>query len=413
MADYEQLIAQLKSITDNPTRLDGDTQKRILEATKSCSTKLRTRPPLEQISVVNQSSVQTIDPLLLQGSVTVPLECDRLPGNHENPTNDPRTLGFNEQSTETLSPSSGLYDIPHNLESLDYSSMEWSFDPQQVQDSQTSTIFNDPSSDWSTSFSAFFPYMTDFVPHQATDLMSTAYDPIPLDLTTDTFNDFVTPIPLGFRNETNIEPVNMDHRLTTNTLRNVHSASYWNDIGPNVWRLAPSPMDQSYAGSNQLNHWPTRSDIIIDSSILEEPSGRDPFSLGEGLPTPGDIQRPALQGTTTPDVSLGPSSFNTAPTLLAVTTSSSCDLPRDCQQELGRELRATKQSSLSMHSVVSKPNQKENKVSSRRKPKSPEERRKTAERRRIGACYRCSRGREKVSLTSYYQLWILPKHLAL
>ena len=418
MADYEQLIAQLKSITDNPTKLDGDTQKRILEATKSCSATLRTRPPLEQISVVDQSSVPTIDPLLLQDSVTAPLECDSVPGNNEAPTNGPRTFGFNQQSTETLSPSSGLYDIPLNLESLDYSSMEWSFDSQQVQDSQTSTIFNDSSSNWFSFFPDIPPNMTGLVSssllnnsNQAPDLMDTAYDPFPLNLTTNTYNDFDHTFPLGFPTETNIGPVNMDQHLTTNTLGSVPNASYWNDIGQNAWRLAPSPMDQSHAGFNQLPHWPTRSspDIIIDPSILEEPTERDPFLLREGLPTPGDYQRRALQGRATPDVSLDPCNFKTAPTLLAVSAGSSCDLPRDGQQELGRELTATNPSSLSVHSVVSKPIQKANKVSSRRKPKSPEERRKIAERRRIGACCLCSRDRLKVSLVSFYQSWIVPK----
>lgn len=422
MADYEHLIAQLKSITDDPTKLDGDTQKRILEATKSCSAKLRTRPPIEQLGVLNESSVQTIDPLLLQDSVTTPLECDSLPGNHEAPTNDPRTVGFNQQSTETLSPSSGLYHIPLNLESLDYSSMELSFDPQQVQDSQASNIFNDSSSNWSTSFPDISPYMAGLVSssllnnsNQAPDLMDTAYDPLPLDLTTNTYNDFDDTFPLGFPTETKIGPVNMDQRLTTNTLGSVHNASYWNDIGQNAWRLASSPMDQSHAGFNQLPHWPTRSsaNIIIDPLILEEPTERDPFSLREGLPTPGDYQRRALQGRTTPDVNLDPCNINTAPNHLVVSVGASCDLPRDGQQDLGRELRATNPSSLSVHSVVSKTIQKPNTSSSHRKPNSQEERRKIAERRRIGACYLCSRGRLKVSLISYHQSCILLKQPSL
>ena len=411
MADYEHLIAQLESITDDPTKLDGDTQKRILEATKSCSATLRTRPPIEQLGLLDQSSVQTIDPWLLQDSVTAPLESDRLRSNHEAPSNDPRTVGFSQQSTENFSPSSGLYDIHYNLESLDDGSMRMSSDPQQVQDSQTSTIFNDLSSNWATSFPDVSPYMTEFLSHQAPDAMDTAYDSIPLDLTTNTYNDFDTTIQLGFPTETNIGPVNMDHRFTTNTLRSIHSASYWNDIGQNAWRLAPPPMDQSHAGSNHLPHWPTRSipNIVIDPSIQEDPTERDPLLLREGLPTPGDFQRLALQGRTTPDVNLGPCIINTAPTLLAVTPGSSCDLPRDCQQELGRELRATNQRSLSMLSVVSKTVQKEKTLSSRRKPKSPEERRKIAEKRRTGACYLCSRDRRKVSLVSFHQPWIVPK----
>lgn len=306
MADYKHLIAQLDSVAEDPSKLDGDTRKRIFDASISLSTKLLNQPPKEQSDILNESFAQNADLWLLPNgnsdmtALTAPFECGSLPISHEAIINDPRAVGFSQQSAATLPPSFGSYAIRKNHEVPDYNTLGMSFNQQHAQDSQSSIVFNDLSHDWSPSFTEFPPSMTGFVsPSLLSDssrergLVNTAYDSLPLDLTADLYNDFDTTGPIESSADTNAGPFGIVYGFKTNAFNSRHSASHLNDIDQNTWRLAPSPMDQCHTSSNHLPSWPAypTPDIDFDPFIVEEPRKIDPFSHREESPTPGGSQQ--------------------------------------------------------------------------------------------------------------------------
>lgn len=394
MADCEHLIAQLNSITEDPTKLDGDTQQRILDATMLCSSKLLTQPPKEQLGALNAPAVQIIDPGLLQNgsgdmsTVAAPLQREILFDNYEVRTNDPRIVGFSRQLTANLPPSFG----PH----------------------ANSAISNNLSHNWSRSFPDLSPSRADFVSpsflngsDQTPSLVDTTYDPFPLDPTTNLYGDFDTTVLLGSSPQSITGPIGRDYDLNTDAFNSSPSTSDLNHIGQTAWHLAPSSTDQSHAGSNSLNSWPANSDLGIDMDpfIIEPPAGTGPFSHRNEPLRFGDPERLAHRGRITPDVDLDPSSVSIASALVVASADPNRDLSRNDQQGLGRKLKATNSSSLSVRSIPAKTIR----LSPPRKPKSPEKRRQCAERRRIGACCLCSGDRQEVSLASFYQSWIVSK----
>lgn len=428
MANYEHLIAQLSSIAENPAKLDGDTRKRIIDATKLISSKLLTQSPIEQVGALNEPCVQTIDPwLLYKGStnmniVAAPLELDIAPGNGEARTDGPRIVGFSQQSAEAV-PLSFVSHYEH--ESLSHSSMDTSSDQQHVQDYYSSTAELDRCHDWLPTGPDYIASLSNPVDpssfndnYHIPDLITTTNDPFTLDPTANVYNDFDATVPLGSRTVTNTSPISMNCGLTINGFNSSHSASHTTDIGQNARHLTSPPIDRSETSSTYLSRWSARliPGFDIGPSILEAPVGTDSSLRREERLMLDEIQQSAFHGRTTPEVYLDSSSPNTAPNLVAIRVDLKRDLSRNQQQRLASELKATKPSSLTMRSAPRKTTnriRKSNILPSPQKTLSPEQRRKVTEMRRRGACCICSRDRLDVSLASFYQSRIMSKQSSL
>ncbi|KAL9134112.1 MAG: hypothetical protein Q9175_004708 [Cornicularia normoerica] len=329
MANYEHLIAQLSSIAENPAKLDGDTRKRIIDATKLISSKLLTQSPIEQVGALNEPCVQIIDPwLLYKGStnmniVAAPLELDIAPGTGEARTDGPRIVGFSQQSAEAV-PLSFVSHYEH--ESLSHSSMDTSSDQQHVQDFYSSTAELDRCHDWLPTGPDYIASLSNPVDpssfndnYHIPDLITTTNDPFTLDPTANLYNDFDATVPLGSRTVTNTSPISMNCGLTINGFNSSHSASHTTDISQNARHLASPPIDRSETSSTYFSRWSARliPGLDIGPSILEGPVGTDSSLRRKESPMLDEIQQFAFHGRTTPEVYLDSSSPNTTPALVA------------------------------------------------------------------------------------------------
>ena len=399
MAEHECLVARLNLIAEDPAKLDSHARKEILDATISCSAKLLTQPSTDQWDALNEPQVQPIYPSLLPmgnvvpWAVTVLPEWDSLPSNHEPQTGDLWVTGFSQQSTETL-PSSFV--PPCEPHSFNYSPMAMNPDQQYIQNSRCPNIETDTSSDWSTSLPNHSPSMPGTVAcgslndsYRMPDLTDEIYNPLALHPTSGLWNDLNPITTFGSSANTTTIPDSMTDGLTIDLFNSSYDSSYLNDMGHIPHHLVPSAIDQLEPGFDHLKSSWTRpvAHLDVDPCIFQEPVGTCTVLRGEEPPTPESY--------------LATSTYNTVPAFIESGAAFDCDLPWDQQQRLCGELKARNVGSRPVRSQSGKIA----KAIRKKKAPSPEERRRIAETRRIGACHLCNRDRRKVGLVSFNQFW--------
>ena len=410
MAEHEGLIAQLNLITQDAAKLDSRIRKEVLDATLSCSAKLLAQPFTDPSDALNEPQVQRMDYLPLQAddtdtsAVTVPLVWDSFPGDHDTPTGHPWAADFSQQSTENLS---SWYVTPY--ESLKYSPMSMCFDQQYIQNAHCLSIEMGTPFDWSTCFPNQSPNTAGTVAHsclndsyQMSDLTDEIYHPLAPHHTFELWNN-LNPIGL-FGSSANIATVSnsMTDSLAIDLFNSTHNSFYLDYLVPISQQVVPSTIDQLDSGTDHLNSSFTTpvAHLGIDPYNFQEPVGTSTFVRSEELSTPCTFQRPAFQGRITTAKSC--LATNTVPAFVELGEGFDCEVPWDQEQGLCSELSAT--------SVVSLPERLESgkvvKAIRKKKTTSPEERRRIAETRRMGACYLCNRDRSKVGLVNFNRFWI-------
>ena len=399
-------------IAQDAVKLDSRTRKEVLDATISCSARLLAKPSTDPSDALNEPQVQRIDHLPLQindivtSAVTEPPVWVSFPGDHDTPTGDAWAADFSQQSTKNPSSS---YVIPS--ESLKYSPMNMCFDQQYIQNAHCLSIEMGTPFDWSTCFPIQSPNTAGTVAHsclndsyQMPDLTDEIYNPLAPHHAFELWNN-LNPIGLfGSSANTTTIPNSMTDSLAIDLFNSTHNPFYLVYLVPISQHLVPSTTDQLDSGTDHLNSSFTRpvAHLGIDPCIFQDPVGTSTFSLSDELSTPCTFQRPAFQGIiTTAESCLATNTYNKVPAFVEFGEGFDCELPWDQQRGLCGELKAT--------SVVSLPERsgsgKVVKAVRKKKTPSPEERRRIAETRRMGACYLCNRDRSKVGLVNF-RFWI-------
>ena len=414
MAEHEGIIARLNPIAQDAAKLDSRTRKEVFDARLSCSAKLLAQPSTDPSDPLNEPQVQRIDNLSPQtddmdtSAITVPPVRDSFPGDHETSTGDAWAADSSQQSIGNL-PSSFV--TPYEPESLNYSPTSTIIDQQYMQNAHCLSIEMGTPFDWFTCFPNQSPNTAGTVAHsclndsyQMPDLTHETYNPLAPHHTFDLWNN-LNPIGLfGSLANTTTIPNSMTDSLAIDLFNSTHNPFYLDYLVPISQYLSPSTIDQSDSGNDHLNSSITRpvAHLDIDPCIFQEPVGTGRFLRSEELSTPCTFQRPAFQGSVTAETCLATNTHDTVPAFVELGESFDCELPWDQQQGLCGELKAT--------SVVSLPGRLESgkvvKAIRKKKALSPEERRRIAETRRMGACYLCNRDRSKVGLVNFNRVWI-------
>ena len=407
MADQEGLVARLNLIAQDAAMLDSHARKEVLDAAISCSAKLLTQSSTDHSNALSEPHVQPSYLLPFQtgdrdtSAITVPPKWDSIRGDHENP---PWPAFFSHQSAETP-PSSFV--PPYERESLNYSLMGMYSDQQHIQNSHLPTIQMDYPFDWSKNLPNHSPSMPGTVARGSLNdsyrmpaLTDEIYTPLALHPTSGLWDDF-DPVVLfeSSADMTTIADSTADS-LAINLFNSSHNSSYRNDIGHLSQHLVRSATDQLEPGFDHSNSSFTRpvAHLDVDSCIFQEPVGTGTFSRGEEPPTPHTFQRLAFhEKVTTPDSYLATLTYDTFPASIISGADFDCDFPWDQQQRLCRELKARNVRSLPVRSESGT----NAKAIRKKKALSPEERRRIAETRHIGAYYLCNRDRRKVGLVSF------------
>ena len=94
MAEHEDLVARLRSIAQDATKLDSRARQEVLDATISCSAKLLAQPSTDQSDALNEPQVQPIPLLPFQTD-----DMDMSADDHETPTGDHCGADFGQLST--------------------------------------------------------------------------------------------------------------------------------------------------------------------------------------------------------------------------------------------------------------------------------------------------------------------------
>ena len=240
-------------------------------------------------------------------------------------------------------------------------------------------------------------------------LIDEVFNPLAPHPTFDLWNNANPSALSGSSANTSIVANNMTDGLTFDLFNDTHSSSHLDDLAPNPQHLVLSAIDQLDSGIDHLNSSFTRPlHFDVDSCIFQEPVGTSTFLRGAEPPMPPASERLAFQGRVTTAVScLATNTYNTVPAFIKFGEDIDCERSWDQQQRLCGELKATNVGSLPGRSESGKVV----KVIRKRKTPSPEDRRRIAETRRMGACYLCNRDRSRVGLVSLNRFWVLSNKL--
>ena len=415
MAEHEDLVARLNLITADATKLDSRARQEVLDATIPCSAKLLAQLSTDQSDALNELLVQPIPLLPLQtddmdiSAVTEPPKWDSFPDDHEIPTGDHCAADFGQQSTETLL---SCFVPQYEPEMPSQSTMGTYSDQQHIQNTDCRNIEMSTPFDWSTSSPNHFSSLPGTVDlgslndsYQMPDLTDEINNTLASHPTFGVWNNS-NPITLfGSSTETTTVPSNMADGLTIDLVNGTHNSFYLDDMVPIPEHLVPTAMDQPDSEFDHLNSSCNEpiAHLDLDPRIFQEPAGTHTLLRGQQPPTSRTFQRPAFHGrVTTPETYLATTTYDTVPAFVESGEGFDCELPWDQQQRLCGELKATNVGSLPGRSESGKVV----KAIKKKKTQSPEERRRIAETRAMGACYLCNRDRSKVGLVSFSRFWI-------